>query len=176
MGSRGKNAKMKAARKGQLMPDFKIARVFSNDMVLQRGKNINVFGTGIDGTRITVTLCGKRAACTVKAGKWLAVLPPMSEVDSTEMSVTDGKDSVVFYNVAVGEVWLAGGQSNMEYELCNCTHGMEHIENDGHVNVRFYYTPKKTLKDEDFYECENNTAWRTFEDKESARLLRPRLQ
>ncbi len=151
------------------MPNFKVARVFSNDMVLQRGKNVNVFGTGENGTRITVTICGKRAVCTVKDGKWLAVLPPMSEIDSTEMYITDGKDSIVFYNVAVGEVWLAGGQSNMEYELCNCTHGEEHIENDGHVNVRYYYTPKRTVKDDDFYEYENKSAWRTFDDKESVR-------
>lgn len=151
------------------MANFEVAHVFSSDMVLQRGKNINVFGTGTDGTAITVTLCGKRSCCTVRNGKWLAVLPPMAETDSTDMTVTDGRDYVAFHNVAIGEVWLAGGQSNMEYELQKCTGGMEHIENDGHVNVRFYYTPKRTIGDEDFSETERNTVWRTFDDKESAK-------
>lgn len=149
---------------------FTVANVFSNDMVLQRGKNINVFGKGEDGRRITVSLLGKTASCTVRNGRWLAVLPPVSETDSTQMTVSDGSDTVTFCNVAVGEVWLAGGQSNMEYELRNCIGGQDAIENDdknGEVKVRFYYTPKKTVGDEDYEEAFANSAWRPFSDKNS---------
>ncbi|MGN1118861.1 MAG: sialate O-acetylesterase [Oscillospiraceae bacterium] len=150
---------------------FTTAAVFSNDMVLQRGKNINVFGTGEDGTRITVGLLGRKASCTVKNGRWLAVLPPMSETDNTELTVTDGTDTVVFYNVAVGEVWLAGGQSNMEFELRNCTGGSDALQNDdkdSEVRVRFFYTPKKTVGDDDYEQSFRQSAWRPFSDKNSA--------
>lgn len=151
------------------MNGFSTAAVFSNDMVLQRGKNINVFGTGEDGSVVTVSLCGSTASCTVRGGKWLAVLPPLSERTGVEMTVTCGAQTLTFTNVAIGEVWLAGGQSNMEYELQNCTGGMDAIEHDGGVNVRFYYTPKRALGDDDFEECERNSAWRPFSDKQSAR-------
>ncbi|MGN1422982.1 MAG: sialate O-acetylesterase, partial [Oscillospiraceae bacterium] len=150
------------------MAGFKTARIFSDGMVLQRGKNINVFGEGVDGTVITVSLLGKTARCTVKNGRWLAVLPPVEACTGAELTVTDGSDTVRFTDVALGEVWLAGGQSNMEYELRNCTGGREHLENDGDVNVRFYYTQKKTLLDEDFFECEEKMGWQSFSNKESA--------
>ena len=150
------------------MAGFKTARIFSDGMVLQRGKNINVFGEGADGTGITVSLLGKTAHCTVKNGRWLAVLPPMEACKGAELTVTDGVDTVRFSDVALGEVWLAGGQSNMEYELRNCTGGREHLENDGDVNVRFYYTQKKTILDEDFFECEEKMRWESFSNKESA--------
>ena len=150
------------------MAGFRTARIFSDGMVLQRGKNINVFGEGADGTGITVSLLGKSARCTVKNGRWLAVLPPMEACVGAELTVTDGSDTVRFTDVALGEVWLAGGQSNMEYELRNCTGGREHLENDGDVNVRFYYTQKKTLLDEDFFECEEKMGWQSFSNKESA--------
>lgn len=151
------------------MRNFDVARVFSDNMVLQRGKNINVFGTGTDGTKITVMLCASKAVCTVKDGKWLAVLPPAAENDSVELTVSDGSETVTFSNVAIGEVWLAGGQSNMEYELQNCTGGMEHIENDGNVNVRYYYTQKKSIADDTFFETEKLMGWTCFDNKASVK-------
>lgn len=147
---------------------FSVASVFSNDMVLQRKKCVKVFGNGDEGERITVSILGNTASCTVRNGKWLAVLPPMRETDSAEMTVTNGSETVKFYNVAVGEVWFAGGQSNMEYELRNCTGGREAIDNDGDVNVRFFYTPKKAVGDDDYEESFKNSAWRPFSDKNSA--------
>lgn len=150
------------------MNKFRVAAVFSNDMVLQRGKNIRVFGSGTDGDKVTVSLCGNTARCTVHNGKWLAILPPLSERTGVEMTVRCGNEERRFTNIAIGEVWLAGGQSNMEFELQNCTGGMDAIENDGDVNVRFYYTPKRALGDDDFDICEQQSAWRDFSDKQSA--------
>ena len=46
------------------------------------------------------------------------------------------------------------GQSNMEFELQNCTGGMESLKNDRNPNVRFYYTNKIAVKDSNFYEAE----------------------
>lgn len=151
------------------MNRFSVASVFSSNMVLQRGKNVSVFGTGEDGVRVSVSVMGNTASALVKNGRWLAVLPPLKETSCTEMTVTDGSDTITFTNVAVGEVWLAGGQSNMEFELQNCIGGMDAIENDGDVNVRFYYTPKRTLCDADFAACEQNSAWNLFSDKASAK-------
>lgn len=153
------------------MADFKTAQIFSDNMVLQYLKPINVFGTGIDGTEITVSITGDEAAKTsavVRDGRWLAVLPPQPAQDCVELIVSDGKDTVTFKNVAVGAVWLAGGQSNMEFELQNCTTGKQSLENDS-PNVRFYYTQKMSIADESFYEHEKLSKWNLFNDKESAK-------
>ena len=132
------------------MNNFQTAQIFGDNMVLQFGKPLSVFGTGTDGTVVTVSITGEEAASTstiVSDGRWLAMLPPQPAQDSVELTVSDGTESRTFTNVAVGAVWLAGGQSNMELELRNCSTGRESLENDDTPNVRFYYTMKKSIAD-----------------------------
>lgn len=143
---------------------FKIAAVFSNNMVLKRDKNINIFGTGENGSAVTVSFEGCAVKTVVKDGKWLAVLPPHEAGEGYEMRIICGKEEKTFTNIAVGEVWLAGGQSNMEFELQNCTTGKEHMENDK-PRVRFYYTQKNPYIDEKFLADEENTEWQTFDNE-----------
>ena len=121
---------------------IKVSPMFSDHMVLQRFKNISVFGTGDEGERVTVTLGGDTAETRVRGGRWTAVLPAQKTADGAEMTVSADGFSRTFTDIAIGEVWLAGGQSNMEYELQNCTTGKQHLENDAGVNVRYYYTQK----------------------------------
>lgn len=139
---------------------LKVANIFSNDMVLQRDKNIAVWGLGNNGATVVVTLNGKTAYAKVKDGKWKAVLPPMPAGGEYEMTVTDGVTEKKFCRVMIGEVWLCGGQSNMELEIHTSKNGEEVLKNlTPDCNVRFYYTQKKGYMDEMFYEDENNTAW-----------------
>lgn len=150
------------------MAEFRVAAVFSNNMVLQREKNVNVFGEGNDGETVQVTFCGQSVKAKVKNGAWNAVLAPMSACDGETMKVSCPSGEKVFYNVAVGEVWLAGGQSNMEFELQNCKGGLDFLANDKNPGVRFYYTQKNAYKDAHFYEAERNSGWSEF-DPESAK-------
>ena len=128
-------------------------------MVLQRNKNINVFGTGTDGDRITVNFEGSTASATVKNGEWLAVLPQRAEGENLIMTVSCGKETITFTDIVMGEVWLAGGQSNMELELQNCKTGQSRLKNDVTPNVRFYYTPKIVKGTKDYEEKMTNTCW-----------------
>ena len=138
---------------------LKVASIFSNNMVLQREKNINIWGTGTEGDRITVTLDSYTVSAVVKDNKWKAILPSMSAGGPYVVKVTNGKSTINFNNVMIGEVWLAGGQSNMELELQNSKNGKEVLANLKDDNVRFYYTQKLSYIDEDFLEKEANTAW-----------------
>ena len=61
--------------------------MFSDSMVLQRRKNISVFGTGDDGCRVTVTLGGDTAGTVVRNGRWTAVLPAREAENGLEMTV-----------------------------------------------------------------------------------------
>ncbi len=139
---------------------LKPASIFSNDMVLQRDKNIAVWGRGENGRTVSVSINGISRRGIVRDGEWNVTLPPMAAGGDYEMTVTDGTDTVTFYRVAVGEVWLCGGQSNMELELQNAKGGKEILETlTPDCGVRFYYTQKNGCKNEKFYHDEENSAW-----------------
>ena len=154
------------------MPEFRIAPVFSDRCVLQRDKEISVFGEAGDGQKIKVTLLVKKDASDLKydeytaethaaGGRWTVKLPAQKAAGYCELVAECGEKVQKLCDIAIGEVWLLGGQSNMEFELQNCTTGKKHLEND-HPDVRFYYTQKKGYIDEDFLESEAKTAWSKF--------------
>ena len=94
-----------------------VAKIFSDHMVLQRQLPVPVWGTATAGSEVSVTFAGKTLKTVAGAdGKWRAVLEPL-EADATgrELRVLSGSDSAVIRDVLVGEVWFAGGQSNMQY-------------------------------------------------------------
>ena len=155
-----------SVRKDSIM--IKISPMFSSSMVLQRFKAISVFGTGdTDGEKVTVTLGDNTAFSRVHDGKWQVKLPALPAAEGLEMTVTAEGFSRTFTDVAVGEVWLAGGQSNMEYELQNCTTGKEHLENDAGVKVRFYYTQKIVRGEADYEKTVTNNGWQLFDSEKA---------
>ena len=139
---------------------FSIAAVFSSNMVLQKGKNIAVWGEGDDGAKVTADINGASAEAYVRGGKWQLTLPPMEYGGPYEMTVSCGGEEKKFTNVMVGEVWLCGGQSNMELELQNCKGGEDVLkELTPDCNVRFYYTNKRSMIDDEMLEAERNSCW-----------------
>lgn len=140
---------------------LKVANIFTDNMVLQRDKNIAVWGLDDKGRRVTVMLGGSTSSAVAgDDGKWLCILPPMSAGGEYEMTVSDEYNSFTYKGVMIGEVWLCGGQSNMELELQNEEHGKEVLDAlDESCNVRFYYTQKRGYIDEMFYADEANTCW-----------------
>ena len=152
------------------MADFKTAAVFSDHMVLQRDKWTAVFGEGPDGTLVTASLFDEKGmllstnSTITEKGRWLIQLEPQKAKTGCVLKITNENNIISFSDIAIGEVWLAGGQSNMEFELQNCTEGPEELKNDkAGKNVRFYYTNKISWMDEKFYEAERNTVWQTWE-------------
>ena len=70
------------------MSRFQAAPIFGDRMVLQRGKNICVFGTGEDGVIVRAELCGFTMSCVVTNGKWKVVFPPMGACRYMTMTIT----------------------------------------------------------------------------------------
>ena len=173
---------------------FRAAAVFSNHMVLQRDKRISVFGEGMSGSRISAVLYkGDKnvSSMTVcRDGKWRVYFPPMAADTGFFMEITDGHTTLKFEDIAIGEVWLAGGQSNMELELQNAEGGKELLalgrqqadtrKREGKVasesetagileKVRYYYTPKQAYKGADFEEVERASHWELFNEADAAK-------
>ena len=149
---------------------FQVSAMFSDNMVLQRGKNIRVFGTGEDGVKITAQLCGFTTSCTVTNGKWRLVFPPMGACRFTNLTLTDDEtdDEIVFERVAIGEVWLACGGSGMELPLKECADGVPELSPEMSSDVRYYPLPRRTVLDEDYETALNAAKWRGFDGDECA--------
>ena len=169
------------------MDDFCIASIFSDNMVLQRNKCVSFFGEAKGDFCVHVSIFDKKNnvlsqnKCFSQNGKWICKLEPLEAQDDCKViinatnSVNNAEKKSTFNiinieesfsNVSIGEVWLAGGQSNMEFELQNCTEGPDEIQNQKNdPNVRFYYTNKIAWKDEHFFEAEKNTCWQTWESE-----------
>lgn len=96
---------------------LKAAMIFGNHMVLQRQKPIRIWGTCVGDGTIRVSLAGQETTAECTDGAWEAVLPPMEACKGAEMIVSSEDEILRFTDVAVGEVWLAAGQSNMEFYL-----------------------------------------------------------
>lgn len=128
------------------MSEFKLGCLFTDNCVFQRDKEISIFGTGEDGSEVMVSLGNACESTIVSKGRWRVLLPKMEAKNNLTLTCKSGEKVYECKNVAIGEVWLAGGQSNMEFELHNAKGGMTHLRND-HPNVRFFYTPK------DSFEC-----------------------
>lgn len=149
---------------------MKAAAIFSDNMVLQRNKNVRIFGICADDEYVTVTIpeLEKTAEAVVENGRWEALISPMEACADCSIIISSDKEKIVFSNVAVGEVWLAGGQSNMEFELQNEKYGREALRDCVNENVRFYYTPKCEMNDENLVQKESESGWR-LPDEESAK-------
>jgi len=93
--------------------------VFADNMVLQRGMSFYMKGKADAGETVVVRLGGKELASGVTdaRGVWNVRIPALTAVDSTTLTVSTARRTLTYRNVAVGEVWLCSGQSNMAFKL-----------------------------------------------------------
>lgn len=141
---------------------FKVAAVFSNNMVLQREKNVSFFGTTDCSEDIFVSIpeLSLSVKASINGDRWEAILPPMPALEKITVRVSSQSGERIFENVAVGEVWLCGGQSNMELEVHSSKDGEELLKSlTPECKVRFYYTQKLGVINDEFYKIEENTCW-----------------
>lgn len=90
--------------------------LFTDNAVLQQGTDIPVWGWADTNEPVTVSIGGSTATTVARDGKWMVRLRPIAEPGPHTLTIS-GKNTLVAQNVIVGEVWLCGGQSNMERQL-----------------------------------------------------------
>jgi sialate O-acetylesterase len=114
---------------------------FSDHMVLQRGKPINVFGYDAPNSLVTVALGNKTAkGMSDEKGYFKVVLPPQKAGGPYELSVA-GTGIKTIRDVLVGEVWICSGQSNMEWTVNN-TKDFELSKTETDPNIRMFTVVK----------------------------------
>ena len=121
-----------AAAASSLAADLRLAQVFGDHMVLQRDKPVKVWGWANGGEKIAVEFAGQVKSATAGGdGTWQVVLDPMpasaqGRTLSAKSEVGNRKSEI--QDILVGEVWLLGGQSNMEMPLWWRSDGMKSAE------------------------------------------------
>ena len=126
---------------------YSIAAVFTDNMVLQRECNIPVWGKAPHGTKIVIELCGQRGETVSAEGKWGIDLPPLEAGGPYTMTVYMANHEKVFNNILIGDVWLASGQSNMEFFLKDALGGIEEAAESNYPDIRYYDVPRIEYED-----------------------------
>ena len=94
-----------------------IAKIFSENMVLQRNKPIPIWGWAKANDKIVVQFHNQKKSVKADAsGKWMVHLDAETAGGPYQLTVK-AKNSIQINNVLVGEVWLCSGQSNMEWSV-----------------------------------------------------------
>ena len=121
-----------------LAPGLELSPLFSSGAVLQRDRPVTIFGTGRPGAAVAVTLAGKSGKAEVgRDGTWRLRLGALPAGGPWSMVLTGSRTKRVVQNILVGEVWLASGQSNMEWPLAETEDaGAERAKADH--RVRFF--------------------------------------
>ncbi|QNN43614.1 GDSL-type esterase/lipase family protein [Pedobacter roseus] len=97
---------------------FKLHPLFTDHMVLQRDKQIPVYGTANAGDQVEVEF--NHLTLRTKAdvnGKWKVFFKPMKFGGPYTLKLQAGKQYIVLKDVMIGDVWLCSGQSNMAFAL-----------------------------------------------------------
>lgn len=115
--------------------------LYGDNMVLQRGEKTKIEGVANRGAEVSVELSNgiKAQAAADHYGKWSVELP-LTKVDtSLTLTIKSGNKRLDYINVAVGQVWILSGQSNMSWTVSNST-----SPSDARVNAQirlFRMTP-----------------------------------
>lgn len=112
---------------------------YTDRMVLQRGVGLNIRGLANAGSRVVVCLGNQTATATANnRGEWCASLDPMEAAEGLTLSVESGGQRLVFSDVAIGEVWVCSGQSNMEFALQRAATALEDIAHAADSGLRLF--------------------------------------
>lgn len=118
---------------------LQMSQLYTDYMVLQRDIPLDIHGIANAGEKITVSISNQKATATANnQGKWSVVLKPMNAATDLTLTVEAGSAAKVYKHVAVGEVWLCSGQSNMAFMLCQADTYKRDIDNVGDPQLRLF--------------------------------------
>ena len=118
--------------------------LFTDGCVLQRGVSVPVWGKAKSGEKVTVEFRGQKVSTVADMNShWMVHLKKMDAGGPFTM-VIRGENNITLTNVCVGEVWIASGQSNMEFGLGEAETGKEALAAAGDPQLHLFHVPKAT--------------------------------
>ena len=121
--------------------NVKLNSLFSDNIVLQRGMEVPVWGWADEGEKVTVEFAGQSISTVTQNGKWMVKLKPLKENSIPQEMKVIGKNTLTIKNILIGEVWICSGQSNMEWALARSTGGEEACAASTNDQLRIFNVP-----------------------------------
>ncbi|SCY01415.1 sialate O-acetylesterase [Flavobacterium anhuiense] len=133
--------------------NIRMPLIFSDGMVLQRDKQIPIWGFADANESVEIHFNKQVKKTTAdKNGKWTVNLSAEKAGGPFELTII-GKNKITIKNVLVGEVWICSGQSNMEFQVFKTMNGEKEIADANYPMIRHFGvaqdlsgTPKDDLK------------------------------
>jgi sialate O-acetylesterase len=128
----------------------KLPAVIGDHMVVQQDKPIAVWGWANKAEPVTVRLSGREKKAVADAsGKWRVVFDPLKAGGGPLEMIVRGAagPEIVVKDILVGEVWLASGQSNMEWAMSWLPNPAPEILRADHPGLRLFLVPKRTASE-----------------------------
>lgn len=118
---------------------LQMSEIYTDGMVLQREVPLDIHGKADAGRKVTVMFAGQKVQTVANnRGEWSVTLQPMKAARNQMLVVESDKTKKVFRDVAVGEVWLCSGQSNMAFTLQQAATAARDIPNVSDADLRFF--------------------------------------
>lgn len=123
--------------------DVKPNALFSAGAVLQQGIKVPVWGTAKDGEKVTVKFQGQEVSTTAKDGRWKVELAPLqASAEPSELTIS-GDNTIKIPGVLVGEVWIASGQSNMQWSVNQSDNPKQTVAESANPKIRLITIPRR---------------------------------
>jgi sialate O-acetylesterase len=133
---------------GTARAELKPHELFTDNMVIQRDREAPVWGTAAAGSEVAVSLGDTAVKATAdKDGKWMAKLPALKAAKGLELKIEGDGKKLAFKNVALGDVFICSGQSNMEWRLAQLPkddQGKKVAAEATNDNLRLFHVGNKT--------------------------------
>lgn len=137
-------------------------RIFHTGMILQREIPVCVWGIGEPKEKVQVMIQGKHAeTCVQSDHKWRVSIPALEASCCETMIVQGEKETIEIRDIAVGEIFVAAGQSNMEFWMRYEKHYQAMLLSCANDNIRFYDMPKLAYDEQEHdFDYHNVGIWR----------------
>jgi sialate O-acetylesterase len=128
---------------------LRLAKIFSDHMLLQREQPINIWGKAIPGKMVTVSFASEEKSVPVSKDSNWAVNFKAQEANKQPQSIAiiSGDERIEIKNILIGDIWLCIGQSNMEWPMIKEMHYQEALPGSNQPLIRLYnpaYAGKNT--------------------------------
>ncbi|HEY2573667.1 MAG TPA: sialate O-acetylesterase, partial [Verrucomicrobiaceae bacterium] len=123
--------------------DVKLPALFSDHIVLQRGKPVAIWGWADPGEEVTVKFGDQsKKAATGADGSWKVKLDELKASSEPAELKIKGRNEITLHDVLVGEVWVCSGQSNMGFTVERAVNGKEEVANSANPQIRMFTVPR----------------------------------
>lgn len=153
---------------------FKVSPLLGDHAILPVGKELRVFGTAPEGEVLRARLTSAdgtvtgQGQSTARDGRFLIHLPEQTMGSTLTLTLISDEGECTFTDLKVGLVFLAGGQSNMEWSLWSAQGGQELIKTHHDPDLRYFNVPRVSVMDEQAQAAHEAAHWTSIAPHQGA--------